>query len=109
MDNRSEEYKATDRVLGFIDAKEHGGIIFMHAFAIGVITAIIDDPSHSANERVREIRGTLSDLKKVWSDGSITNGYRQEKALRANGEPRGNKSLRVYHNSRKTSRSILKQ
>ena len=88
MDNKSRKYKATDRVQGFVDAKELGGIIFMHAFAIGVITAIIDDPYHTADEKVQEIRGTLSDLKKVWSDASITDGYRQEKALRANGEPK---------------------
>ena len=108
MDNNLGEHKVTDRVPWFVDAKELGGIIFMHAFAVGVITAIIDDPYHTADERVREIRGTLSDLKKVWSDGSISDGYRQEKALRANGEPREKKSLRLYHGSRKSSRSILK-
>ncbi len=107
MANNSSEYKATDRVPWFTDVKELDGIIFMHAFAVGVITAIIDDPYHTADETVQEIRGTLSDLRRVWSDGSISDGYRHEKALRANGEPRDKKSLRVYHSSRKTSRSIL--
>ena len=109
MDNNLREYKATDRVPWFADVKEHDGITFMHAFAVGVITAIIDDPYHTADETVQEIRGTLSDLRRVWSDGSISDsdGYRHEKALRANGEPREKKSLRVYHSSRKTSRSIL--
>lgn len=97
MANNSGEYKATDRVPWFVDVKEHDGILFMHAFAIGVITAIIDDPYHTADETLKEIMGTLSDLKKVWNDGSISysDGYRQEKALRANGEPREKKSLRV--------------
>jgi len=85
MDNDLGKYKVTDR-----------------------LTAIIDDPYHTADQTVQEIRGTLSDLKKVWSDGSLSDGYRQEKALRANGEPRENKSLKLYHGSRKTSRSILK-
>ena len=82
----------------------------MHAFAVGVTTAIIEDPYHTAEETVQEIRETLSDLKKVWNDGSISDsdGYRQEKALRATGEPREKKSLRVYHGSSKSSRSILK-
>jgi len=56
----------------------------------GVITAIINDRDRTADERVQQIRGTLSDLEKVWSDGSISDGYRHEKALRANGEPREN-------------------
>ncbi|MBC2722657.1 hypothetical protein [Desulfosporosinus sp.] len=98
-----------DRVPWFVDVKELGGSIVMHAFAVGVITAIIDDPYQTAEETLQEIRGTLSDLKKVWSDGSISNGYRQEKALRANGEPRKKKSLRVYHGLRKSSPSILKK
>jgi len=103
MDNNFGEYKATDRVPWFGDVKELHGSIFMHAFAVGVITAIMDDPYHSADDTVREIRGTLSDLKKVWSDDSILDGYRHEKALRANGEPREKKSLRVYHGSSKSS------
>jgi len=109
MANNSSEYKATDRVPWFADVKELDGILFMHAFAVGVITAIIDDPYQTAEETVQEIRGTLSDLRRVWSDGSIfdSDGYRHEKALRANGEPRKKKSLKVYHSSRKTSRSIL--
>jgi len=90
MDNNSAAYKVTDRVPWFGDVKELHGSIFLHAFAVGVITAIIDDPYYSADETVQEIRGTLSDLKKVWNDGSISDsdGYRQEKALRANGEPK---------------------
>lgn len=108
IDNKSGEYKATDRVPWFGVVKELHGSIFMQAFAIGVITAIIDDPYHTAEETVREISGTLSDLKKVWSDASILDGYRQEKALSANGEPREKKSLRIYHGSSKSSRSILK-
>lgn len=108
MDKNFGEYKATDRVPWFGDVKELHGIIFLHAFAVGVITAIVDDPYHTAEETVQEIRGTLSDLKKVWSDDSILDGYRHKKALRANGEPRGKKSLRVYHGSSKSSRSILK-
>ena len=99
----------TDRVPWFVDVKELDGIIFMYAFAVGVITAIIDDPYQTAEETVQEIRGTLSDLRKVWSDGSITDGYRHEKALRANGEPRKKKSFRVYHGLSKTTPSILKK
>jgi len=69
MANNSSEYKATDRVPWFAEVKELNGIIFMHAFAVGVITAIIDDPYHTADETVQEIRGTLSDLKKVLNGG----------------------------------------
>ena len=88
MDNNSGEYKVTNRVPWFVEAKERRGITFMHSFTVGVITAIINDRYLTADEIVREIRGTLSDLEKVWSDGSILDGYRHEKALRANGEPR---------------------
>lgn len=108
MENNSGAYEATDRVPWFVDAKQLGGIIFMHAFAVGVITALIDDPYHSADETVREIRETLCDLKKVWSDDSVSDGYRHEKALRANGEPGNKTSLRVYHGLGKTTRSSLK-
>ena len=86
MDNNSGEYKVTDRGPWFVEAKERGGITYMHSFAVGVITAIIDDHYSNPDEMVREIHGTLSDLENVWSDGSISDGYRHEKALRANGE-----------------------
>jgi len=109
MDNNSGAYKVTDRVPWFVDAKELGGIIFMHALAVGVIIALIDDPYHTTDETVREIRRTLCDLKKVWSDESISAGYRSEKALRANGEPGKKTSLRVYHSLGKTTRSSLKK
>ncbi|MDA8227171.1 MAG: hypothetical protein M0T74_05600 [Desulfitobacterium hafniense] len=110
MNHDLGKYQVTDRFPWFVDVKEHEGSIVLYAFAVGVITAIIDDPYHTADQTVQEIRGTLSDLKKVWSDGSLSDsdGYRQEKALRANGEPREKKSLRVYHGSSKSSRSILK-
>jgi len=101
MDNSSREYKVTDRGPWFVEAKERGGISYMHSFAVGVITSIINDRYYTADEIMREIRGTLSDLENVWSDGSISDsdGYRHEKALRANGEPRENdKSPLVYHN-----------
>ncbi len=91
MDKKSEEYKITDRVPWFVKAKEEGGITYMHSFAVGVITSIINDRYYTANEIVREMRGTLSDLEKVWNDGSIFDGYRHEKALRANGEPKRKK------------------
>lgn len=109
MDNDLGKYQVTDRVPWFVEVKEFDGSSFLHAFAVGVITAIIDDPYYTADQTVQEIRTTLSDLKKVWNDGSLSDsdGYRREKALRANGEPREKKSLRVYHSSRKTSRSIL--
>ncbi len=94
MDDDLEKYQVTDRFPWFVDVKEHEGSIVLYAFAVGVITAIIDDPYRTAEETVQEIRGTLSDLKK---------------ALRANGEPREKKSLRLYHGSRKTSRSILQR
>ncbi|HZK53236.1 MAG TPA: hypothetical protein VFC84_03410 [Desulfosporosinus sp.] len=109
MDNNSGAYKVTDRVPWFVEAKELGGIIFMHAMAVGVINALIDDPYHTTNETVREIRATLCDLKKVWSDDSVSAGYRPEKALRANGEPRNKTSLKVYHGLGKTTRSSLKK
>jgi len=109
MDTNSGAYKVTDRVPWFVDAKELGGIIFMHAMAVGVITALIDDPYHTTDEMVQEIRGTLCDLKKVWSDDSVSAGSRNEKALRANGEPGNKTSLRVYHGLGKTTRSSLKK
>jgi hypothetical protein len=100
MDNCSREYKVNDRGPWFVEAKERGGLSYMHSFAVGVITSIINDRYYTAAEIVREIRGTLSDLENVWSDGSIADGYRHEKALRANGEPREiDKSQLVYHNS----------
>ncbi len=88
VDNNTGECKVTDRDQWFVKEKERGGITYMHSFAVGVITAIIDDRYRTAEEMVREIRGTLSDLEKVWSDGTILDGYRHEKALRANGEHR---------------------
>lgn len=90
MDNDLGKYQVTDRVPWFMEVKELDGSKFLYAFAVGVITAIIDDPYHTADQTVQEIRGTLSDLKKVWSDGSLSDGYRHEKILRANGEPRNN-------------------
>lgn len=90
MDKKSGDYKVADRVQWFVEVKEEGGITYMHSFAVGVITAIIDDRYRTSDERVREIRETLSDLEKVWNDGSISDGYRHEKALRANGEPQEN-------------------
>lgn len=88
MDNNSGTYKATDRGPWFVEAKERRGIIYVHAFAVGVITAIIKDRYFTTDEIVQEIDGTLSDLEKVWNDSSISDGYRHEKALRANGEPK---------------------
>lgn len=100
MDNDSGENKVTDRVPWFVEAKERLGIKFIHAYAVGIFTAIINDRSRTAEEMVREMRATLSDLEKVWNDGSILDGYRHEKALRANGEPKENdNSLILYHNS----------
>ena len=100
MDNNSGEYKVTNRVTWFVEAKERRGITFMHSYAVGIFTAIVNDRSRTAEEMVREMRATLSDLEKVWSDGSISDGYRHEKALRAHGEPQENdKSALVYHNS----------
>jgi len=88
-----------DRGPWFVEAKERGGLSYMHSFAVGVIASIIKDRYYTADEVVREIRGTLSDLENVWSDRSIEDGYRHEKALRANGEPQENdKSPLVYHN-----------
>jgi len=99
MDNDSGEYKVMDRVPWFVEAKERHGITFMHSYAVGIFTAIINDRYHTAEEMVREMRSTLSDLEKVWNDSSILAGYRQEKALRANGEPQEkDKSPLVYHN-----------
>jgi len=86
MDNNSGEYKVTDRVSWFVEVKERDGTTYIHAFAVGVITAIIDDRYSNPDEMVREIRGTLSDLKNVWNDTSLSDGYRHEKALRAYGE-----------------------
>ena len=86
MDKSSEEYKVTDRGPWFVEAKERRGITYMHAFAVGVI----NDRYYTVKEIALEIRGTLSDLEKVLNDGSISDGYRYEKALRANGEPREN-------------------
>lgn len=90
MDDDLGKYKVTDRVPWFEEVKELDGSKFLYAFAIGVIKAIIDDPYDTADQTLQEIRGTLSDLKKVWNDGSIYDGYGHEKALRANGEPRNN-------------------
>lgn len=81
-------HEVTDRGPWFVEVKERGGLSYMHSFAVGVITAIIDDRYRTPVEIVREIRETLSDLEKVWNDGSISDGYRHEKALRANGEPK---------------------
>ena len=89
MDKSLEEYKVTDRVPWFVEAKERRGITYMHAFAVGVITAIINDRYYTAEEIALEIRGTLSDLEKVLNDGSHIR-YKHEKALRANGEPQEN-------------------
>ena len=100
MDYNSGEYKVTDRVPWFVEAKERCGITYMHSYAVGIFTAIVNDRSRTAEEIVREMRATLSDLEKVWNDGSILDGYKHEKALRANGEPQENdKSPLVYHNS----------
>jgi|GEM_PF-745666 len=88
MDNSLGDYKVTDRGTWFVEAKERRGITYMHAFAVGVITAIINDRYFTPEEIALEIRGTLSDLEKVLNDGSLSDGYRHEKALRANGEPK---------------------
>lgn len=90
MKNDLGKYQVTDRVPWFVEVKELNGSRFLYAFAVGVITAIIDDPYHTADQTLHEIRGTLSDLKKVWSDGSLSDGYRHEKTLRANGESKEN-------------------
>ena len=71
MDKSLEEYKVTDRSPWFVEAKERRGITYMHAFAVGVITAIINDRYYTAEEIALEIRGTLSDLEKVLNDGTI--------------------------------------
>ena len=84
MNDDLGKYQVTDRLPWFVEVKEFSGSIVLYAFAVGVITAIIDDPYHTADQTVEEIRETLSDLKK---------------ALRANGEPRENKSLKLYHKS----------
>src|SRR5665648_1225118 len=43
MDNSLGDYKVTDRRPLFVEAKERRGITYIHAFAVGVITAIIND------------------------------------------------------------------
>ena len=77
MNDDLGKHQVTDRLTWFMEVKKFSGSIVLYAFAVGVITAIIDDPYRTADQTVQEIRGTLSDLKKVWNDGSPSDGYRQ--------------------------------
>ena len=69
-----KEYQIADRKPWFVNSKKHGGIRHMHALAIGVTSAIMNDRGRTSDEKVSETLGTLSNMNGTFNDKSIPDG-----------------------------------
>jgi len=70
----------------------------MHALAIGVISAIMNDRCRTSDEKVSETLGTLSDMNETFNDKSIPDGSLDaKKAPAANRGSKGNITPGLYH------------